>query len=111
MRTSAIATPTDAVQPTALRLERFSRSLAIEWSDGSAHAFSFRTLRESCRCAECRSLAQRGIGIEAKVDVGVVEAVPYGPNAVQLVFSDGHSRGIFPFAYLRELALDVQAAV
>ena len=33
----------------------------------------------------------------------VSSVVPYGPNAVQLHFSDGHARGIFPFDYLREL--------
>ena len=105
---AAAATPTGDLQPTALRLDNGSRSLALEWTDGSSHTLAYRTLRERCRCAECRSLAQRGIDIESGVDVGVGEAVPYGPNALQLVFSDGHSRGIFPFAYLRELALDAR---
>lgn len=106
------ATPVRDLLPSALRLDHGSRSLALEWSDGSTHALSFRRLRERCRCAECRSLTQRGLDIESGGEVGVAEAVPYGPNAVQLVFSDGHSRGIFPFAYLRELALEeAQAAL
>lgn len=29
--------------------------------------------------------------------------LPIGYYALRLVFDDGHTRGIFPFAYLREL--------
>jgi DUF971 family protein len=36
-------------------------------------------------------------------DITVLAALPCGPNAVQLQFSDGHDRGIFPFPYLLEL--------
>ena len=108
MRDAAAATPTGNLQPIALRLDNGSRSLALEWTDGSSHTLAYRTLRERCRCAECRSLAQRGIAVETSANVSVIEVAAYGPNAVQLVFSDGHSRGIFPFAYLRELALDAR---
>jgi DUF971 family protein len=62
-------------------------------------------------CAQCRSARRKGAAIKADESVSVIDAVPYGPNAVQLVFSDGHSRGIFPFAYLRELALETQVAL
>jgi len=101
---------TDAL-PTALRLDSAARTLGIEWPGGLAHSLSYRLLRERCMCAQCRSARQKGAAIEADESVSVIDAVPYGPNAVQLVFSDGHSRGIFPFAYLRELALETQAAL
>ena len=107
----ATPTPMGNLQPTALRLDESSRSLVLEWFDRPSHALSYRSLRRRCRCAECRSLARRGLDVETLDDVSVIEAVPCGPNAVQLVFSDGHNRGIFPFAYLRELALEVQAAL
>ena len=97
--------------PSALRLDARAQALTIEWSDGTADAVSCRLLRERCMCAHCRSARQKGSSIEPADDITVTEAVPYGPNAVQLVFSDGHSRGIFPFAYLRELALEAQAAL
>ena len=108
---AAAATPAGGLQPTALRLDNGSRSLALECADGSSCALAYRTLRSRCRCAECRSLAQRGIAVETGENVSVIEAAAYGPNAVQLVFSDGHNRGIFPFAYLRELALEAQPAL
>jgi DUF971 family protein len=36
-------------------------------------------------------------------EITVVEAKPFGVSGLQLFFSDGHSRGVFPWAYLREL--------
>jgi DUF971 family protein len=36
---------------------------------------------------------------------------PVGSYAVQLVFSDGHERGIFPWVYLRELGQPARDAL
>jgi DUF971 family protein len=38
-----------------------------------------------------------------------IDALPIGRYAIQLHFSDGHDRGIYPWAYLRELSGDVAA--
>ena len=89
--------------PAALRLHARSRALEVEWPDGTCAALPFRFLRERCMCAECRSARSDGAAISALASIAVT-ALPCGAGAVQLVFSDGHSRGIFPFAYLRELA-------
>jgi DUF971 family protein len=90
--------------PRALRVNPSATALEITWSDGNSDAIPCRTLREQCRCAECRSTRQKQQAIDIASDVTVTDAIPYGPNAVHLVFSDGHARGIFPFAFLRELA-------
>ena len=88
---------------TPRTLQAGKRTLDIEWSDGSHDAVPLTMVRERCRCAECTRL-RRGRAIVAPNDVSLVDIVPCGGNAVQLVFSDGHARGIFPFSYLRELA-------
>jgi DUF971 family protein len=80
-----------------------ARSLLIEWSDGVSTDLSHRVLRTQCRCAGCVYVRRSGCSIPAPADIELLEVVPYGPNAVQLRFSDGHERGIFPFPYLREL--------
>lgn len=90
--------------PRELRVNAAAHALEITWSDATRDAVRFSTLRERCRCAECRSLRQKHMNLQAPADITLTDLVPYGPNAVQLVFSDGHSRGIFPFSYLRELA-------
>ena len=86
-----------------LRLNAVAGRLELEWTDGSRGAISYSTLRGRCMCAQCRRLRQAGADIEAAAAVAVSEVVPCGPNAIQLVFSDGHDRGIFPFPYLRTL--------
>ena len=77
----------------ALRLHRKEAVIVLD------HA----ALREACRCAECQFKRHHGTPIRGPADVRItaVEPVGYG---VQLVFSDGHARGIYPWAYLAELA-------
>ena len=94
--------------PEVLRLDGGARALEVEWTDGTSAALPFRLLRSRCRCAECSSARRQGLAVAAAETVAVTEALPCGSGAVQLVFSDGHSRGIFPFAYLRELALSLR---
>ena len=81
-----------------------AHALEITWADGSSDAIRFATLRSRCLCAECRSARQQGRAVADSESITLTDVVPCGPNAVQLVFSDGHARGIFPFSYLRELA-------
>lgn len=77
--------------------------LAITWEDGDS-SVEAATLRRACRCASCQSARQRGTPAEVDGGIQLVDARPVGHYAVQLVFSDGHERGIYPWAYLAELA-------
>jgi len=85
--------------PLNLRVVDGGRRLEIDWDDQSSSSLEASTLREQCRCTECRRLE-----VGAAPQLSLRNVVPYGSNAVQLLFSDGHERGIFPFAYLAELA-------
>ena len=98
----------EARSPTALRIDQHATALEIDWGNGVSHALSFRLLRERCRCAECTQARRRAQPVNISNDIAVMEATPYGSNAVQLVFSDGHSRGIFPFSYLLQLGRELQ---
>ncbi|SRR5258706_16435438 len=89
--------------PLRIELRAATRSILIEWSDGVSTNLSHRMLRMQCRCADCLYIRRSGRSIAAQDDIELLAIVPYGPNAVQLRFSDGHERGIFPFPYLREL--------
>jgi len=42
--------------------------------------------------------------VPAADDLTIVAVEPIGNYAVRLAFSDGHDRGIFPWAYLTEIA-------
>jgi DUF971 family protein len=66
-------------------------------------------LRAACRCADCR---RERIDRDADPDtdgatiVGttITEVRLIGDHALNIAFSDGHDRGIYPWSYLRELA-------
>ena len=92
-------------QPRLLRLNAAESTLEIDWASGSTDALTYAVLRARCMCSQCRRMRQGGQKVEVVDGITVVEARPCGSNAVQLLFSDGHDRGIFPFAYLRELAV------
>ena len=79
-----------------------SRLLRLEWPGGASHALPHRLLRERCPCAQCRQARRAGKTISAEA-VSVLRIEPYGPNAIHLVFSDGHGTGIYPWKLLREI--------
>ncbi len=80
-------------------------SLWVTTSDQRQLTFTAETLRGACKCAHCtrarfdERFPQRfpGIAIVEVADLG------YGLN---ISFSDGHNRGIYPKAYLASLAED-----
>ena len=94
--------------PVALRLHMARGALELQWRD-AATFLAFRLLRERCPCAACRQQRREGSMPPADgVSLAAVEA--YGVNALHFTFSDGHDRGIFPFAYLRQLGEELAAS-
>lgn len=81
-----------------------SANLSIEWDDGRRQSLPHLALRQACRCADCKSHAQRtGRPPEVPSDVHLQELSPVGQYGVQLRFSDGHDRGIYPWSFLASL--------
>nr|WP_314874950.1 gamma-butyrobetaine hydroxylase-like domain-containing protein [uncultured Pseudomonas sp.] len=87
--------------PQALRNRRGQGELEVQWPD-LLQVISHTRLRGACPCSQCRAARLRGaIGLVVDdVQVVRIEAQGYG---VQLVFSDGHERGIYPWRYLHDL--------
>ena len=75
-------------------------SLRLRWHDGTVDLPAAR-LRAVCRCGSCRARAERGEAAPEPADL--VDAVPVGSYALNLIFSDGHDRGIYPWIWLHEL--------
>ncbi len=63
-------------------------------------------LRAACRCAACAAARITGTLAAPAPDLRLASAVPIGGYALNLGFSDGHARGVFPFAYLAQLAAE-----
>ena len=68
--------------------------------------FDARQLRRACRCAACTGARLSGTEIVPAAGVRLTAAAPIGGYALNLAFSDGHARGVFPFAYLAQLATE-----
>lgn len=84
--------------PESLHLDR--RGLWLRWAVGADALLGHGLLRRACRCGDCRRTGPPAEPIEARL----IDARPAGAYGLQLVFDDGHDRGIYPWAYLRELA-------
>ena len=101
---------TPELRPLELRNHQEGRWLEVVWSDGVTAVLPHRLLREACRCAHCLSAIRSGTAeaVAAKICLELIE--PYGPGALRLGFDDGHSRGLYPFEYLRELPAGILKA-
>ncbi len=90
--------------PQSIKLHRKSRELELVYRDIGGVRLSCEFLRVHSPSAEVRG---HGHGQEVlqtgKIDVEIVDIIPTGNYALQLVFSDGHDSGIFSWDYFREL--------
>ncbi len=91
--------------PTELRFLRSERLLAVSFDDGAEFRLAFSTLRLESPSAEVQG---HGAGPKPPPpvlapDLTIEKAEPVGRYAVRLFFSDGHSSGLYTWAYLREL--------
>jgi DUF971 family protein len=87
----------------------------ITWADGHQSHYDFAYLREECPCATCND--ERGkkqaFAAAAPAPSAVLpmfkpkprakSAAVMGNYAVQIIFSDGHSTGIYSYDHLRSI--------
>ena len=96
-----------AAAPLAIELS--PDQLRLRWPDRDT-ALDAGTLRAACRCAGCRAVTLAGAGTASWQRVELTGAEPVGHYALQLRFSDGHERGIYPWSMLWEIAQGKPAA-
>ncbi|BEP57195.1 DUF971 domain-containing protein [Variovorax sp. V35] len=88
--------------PESIVDHRASEALEFRWSDGTRYLATYKLLRSSCPCADCKALRAAG----RQDEVGTIQLKnmqPVGAYGVQFFFSDGHYRGIFPWIFLKDL--------
>lgn len=90
--------------PEAITDHRLGGVLEIRWADGQVSRLGHPLLREHCRCAGCEQQRRQGLGpAAADAQLRLVQIDTVGTMGLNLQFSDGHGRGIYPWAYLRQL--------
>lgn len=90
------------MNPLAVSNSRIDGKLRLNWADGREQLLDHAELRRQCPCSQCRAFRLRAMAPLVDDRVRVVELNPQG-YGVQLVFSDGHERGIYPWPYLAGL--------
>jgi DUF971 family protein len=93
--------------PTEIRLKKAEKRLEIDFDDGKTFALPAEYLRVESPSAEVQG---HGPGqkqlVPGKARVGIAELEPVGNYAVRILFDDGHSTGIYSWAYLRTLGAE-----
>jgi DUF971 family protein len=92
-------------------IQQIGGELAIKWPDGGESFIPLETLRRACPCAGCKgevdilgNLYKNPEKPFALNSFELVRISSVGGYAIQPVWADGHSSGIYSFDYLRRLA-------
>ncbi|MFP6560408.1 DUF971 domain-containing protein [Paraburkholderia sp. B3] len=83
-----------------VEIRHASRLLTFVWEDGTIRQFAHADLRRACPCSACRRARLAGAPAETHADVELTNMASMG-YGVQLIFSDGHDRGVFPWAWFQ----------
>jgi DUF971 family protein len=101
------------ITPKDFTANRQTKTLAIEWSDGSKCELPFAILRNTCPCAECQG-GHENMKQEPDPDVFDLPIIDVratalrrielvGNYAITLEWEDGHHFGIYNWTYLMAL--------
>ena len=92
--------------PDGIAVSDDARELTISLASGQTLTLNATRLRAACRCAHCRRAHYDNAFPDGFEGVAIERYEPMGHYGINIVFSDGHARGIFPWAYLAELGAD-----
>jgi len=91
--------------PQSIVDHRSSGVLELTWQDHTVDRLPHALLRFACRCGGCeQQRRQSGRGTEVSSDLRLEDIRLVGDKGLNLIFTDGHGRGIYPWAYLQEIA-------
>lgn len=89
--------------PQEIRLRKGKKAVEVLWADGLRTELTGLQLRKSCACSLCVKAQQLGQLKLIDADIAIDKLELSGVSGLQFHFSDGHYRGLFPWAYLRSL--------
>jgi DUF971 family protein len=104
----AMARVFNTVRPE--NIQQVGPELAIKWDDGSESFFTLETMRRACPCAGCHGETDVLGNVYKGPDRPLTEKSfklirlnNVGGYALNPVWADGHSTGIYSFEYLKRL--------
>lgn len=99
-----------STQPERIAISK-SKGISIEWKDGHKSEYQLKYLRDKCPCATCTGAhgtpprqSEAASPFQMYQPVLKINSVePVGNYALRLLWSDGHSTGLYSFAHFREI--------
>jgi DUF971 family protein len=95
--------PPIAAEPLTCEVSGDLASISMSTSGGSRVIVTAEQLRLSCKCAHCTRARFDERFPERFPGIAIVEVADLG-YGLNISFSDGHNRGIYPKSYLASLA-------
>ncbi len=109
METRGAADYVRAMRPTDI--QTIGDELAIKWNDGVESFIRLEILRRACPCAGCKgetdilgNLYKNPDQPLTPLSVQLLRIANVGGYAIQPVWADGHTTGLYSFDYLRRVA-------
>jgi len=106
-----------AAIPTTIKVAGAENAVTIAWADGHLSSYPYGYLRGKCPCATCEEQgpppdpdATNPFPMLGRTPLKPERAELVGRYALQIYWNDGHSTGIYPFDFLRELCLCPECA-
>jgi DUF971 family protein len=93
-----------AMHPDRLDVSLDQTHLVVRWADGEMDLMAAPFLRAHARDAASVRFRMDHGAIEPPETLTIAAVEPIGAMGVNITFSDGHDRAIYPWPYLRELA-------
>ncbi len=105
-----------AAEPEHIAISK-SRGIKIDWAGGHHSDYPLALLRDNCPCATCTG-AHGAAPQPSSYSIGAGSSAPFpmfkpalrmtqveetGRYAIRIVWSDGHSTGIYSFDHLRAI--------
>ena len=92
-------------------IQQIGEELAVKWDDGSESFVRLETLRRCCPCAGCKGEVDVMGTLYKNPDkplppraFQLMRIATVGGYAIQPVWADGHSTGLYTFEYLKRVA-------
>ncbi len=92
------------MQPSDLKVRDGGRLLRIVWDDGAVSEVTANALWANCRSASALRGALDGRRTYSAAPLAISHMQLVGGYAVNIAFSDGDNRGIYPWPLLADIA-------
>lgn len=93
-----------SVEIASVEIAEGGHELVVIGTDGRRSALAANLLWAECPSAAGRARRIRGLDKRPPDRLTIVAAQEIGTYGVNIAFSDGHDRGIYPWSYLATLA-------